>query len=208
MRTAEAELRAAEAQRDQATRQLGSASANNPQVVAATAKLQRARTDLLNTTVVAQTEGLITNLALTAGQYATAGEPALTMIDTRGGWIVTDFRENQLANLDPGDLVEIAFDVAPGRIFQGRVDSIAWGIDTGRQSAGGLAQPQVNTRWFEPARRIPVRIELAPGEQPLPKVRIGAKVAVVVQASGEEAGLLWRIAQGLMRASLALSFLY
>ncbi|SHK11537.1 Barrel-sandwich domain of CusB or HlyD membrane-fusion [Roseomonas rosea] len=208
LRTAEAQLRAAEAQRDQAARQLGSASADNPQVVAATARLQRARTDLINTTVTAATDGVVTNLALTTGQYATAGQPALTMIDSRGGWIVADFRENQLRNIDPGDPVEIAFDVAPGRIYVGRVGSIAWGIDAGRRSAGGLAQPDTSTRWFEPARRIPVRIELPPSEEPPPKVRIGAKVSVVVDAAGENSGVLWLIARGLMRGSTALSYLY
>ena len=208
LRTAEAQLRAAEAQREQAARQLGSTSADNPQVVAATAKLQRARTDLINTTVNAATDGIVTNLSLTVGQYASVGQPALTMIDSRGGWIVADFRENQLRNLDPGTLAEVAFDVAPGRIFAARVHSIAWGIDAGRRSVGGLAQPETSTRWFEPARRIPVRIDLAPGEEPPPKVRIGAKVAVAVNAAGTEFGVLWLIAQGLMRTSSALSFLY
>uniref|UniRef100_UPI003C76BF0C HlyD family secretion protein n=1 Tax=Roseomonas chloroacetimidivorans TaxID=1766656 RepID=UPI003C76BF0C len=208
LRTAEAQLHAAEAQRDQAARQLGSASADNPQVVAATARLQRARTDLLNTTVLAATDAVVTNLSLAVGQYASAGQPALTLIDTRGGWIVADFRENQLRNLDPGDPVEIAFDVAPGRIFRGRVSSLAWGIDAGRRSAGGLAQPDASTRWFEPARRIPVRIELDPGGDWPAKVHVGAKISVAVNAAGEEAGILWPIAQGLMRASSALSYLY
>ncbi|MFZ6765090.1 HlyD family secretion protein [Pseudoroseomonas sp. WGS1072] len=207
LRTAEAALRAAEAQRDQATRQLGSASSDNPQVVASTARLQKARTDLLNTTVIAATDGVVTNLSLTVGQYAAAGQPLLTVIDSRGGWLVADFRENQLLNIDPGDPVEIAFDVAPGRIFWGRVQSIAWGIDTGRLSSGGLAQPQASTRWFEPARRIPVRIEVSQDDVP-PKVRIGAKVSLVVNAAGEESGPLWWIAQGLMRGATLLSYLY
>ncbi|MCO6416547.1 HlyD family secretion protein [Siccirubricoccus sp. KC 17139] len=208
LRTAEAQLRAAEAQRDQAVRQLGSADADNPQVVAATAKLQRARADLINTTVTATTDALVTNLTLSVGQYATAGQPALTTIDTRGGWIVADFRENQLRNLDPGDPVEIAFDVAPGHISTGKVQSIAWGIDAGRRSAGGLAQPDSSTRWFEPARRIPVRIELMPDEAVPPKLRIGGKVWVAVNAAGDDSGVLWLIAQGLMRASSLISWLY
>jgi len=208
LRTAEAQLRTAQAQRDQTARQLGSASSDNPQVVAATARLQRARTDLINTTVTAATDGLVTNLGMTIGQYATAGQPALTMIDTRGGWIVADFRENQLRNLDPGDPVEIAFDVAPGRIFAGRVHSIAWGIDTGRRSAGGLAQPDTSTRWFEPARRIPVRIEFARDQELPPKIRLGAKVSVVVDAAGEGAGLVLAVSRGLIRASSALSYFY
>ncbi|RKK03027.1 biotin/lipoyl-binding protein [Pseudoroseomonas wenyumeiae] len=207
LRTAEAASRAAEAQRDQAARQLGSANSDNPQLVAATARLQKARTDLLNTTVLAATDGVVTNLSLTVGQYAAAGQPLLTVIDSRGGWLVADYRENQLRNIDAGDPVEIAFDVAPGHIFRGRVQSLAWGIDTGRLSSGGLAQPQANTRWFEPARRVPVRIEMALDEAP-PKVRIGAKVSLVVNADGGNAGLLWWIAQGLMRASTLLSYLY
>ncbi|MDX7953548.1 HlyD family secretion protein [Lichenihabitans sp. Uapishka_5] len=208
LRTAEAELAAAQAQLEQAKRELGQTGAENPQVIAAQAGVQKARTDLINTTVVALTDGLVSNLLLTVGQYATAGQPALTMIDTRGGWIVADFRENQLGNLKPDDVVRIAFDVAPGRIFDGVVESIAWGIDTGRQAkSGNLVRTETDVRWFDPARRIPVRIKLPPLDNLPPNIRVGSKVAVIVNASGTD-GLTWWLSNVLLRISTALSYLY
>lgn len=208
LRASEAELAAAQAQLEQAKRELGETGAENPQVIAAQAGVQKARTDLINTTVVALTDGLISNLLLTVGQYATAGQPALTLIDTRGGWIVADFRENQLGNLKPDDDVRIAFDVAPGQVFAGSVESIAWGIDTGRQAkSGSLVRTETDVRWFEPARRIPVRIKLPPLDRLPHNIRVGAKVAVIVNASGGD-GPMWWLANALMRVSSALSYLY
>lgn len=208
LRASEAELSAAQAQLEQARRELGQTGAENPQVIAAQAGVQKARTDLINTTVVALTDGLVSNLLLTVGQYATAGQPALTLIDTRGGWIVADFRENQLGNLKPGDPVRIAFDVAPGRLFQGSVESVAWGIDTGRQAkSGNLVRTETDVRWFDPARRIPVRIRLPPLEGLPRNIRVGSKVTVVVNASGAQ-GPMWWLARAGMRVSTTLSYLY
>lgn len=206
---AEAGLQAAEAELEQARQALGPTGANNPQVLSATAALEQAQLNLLYTTMTAPSDGFITNLSLTEGQYATAGQPLMTFIDPQSYWVVADFRENQLANLDPGDPVEILFDVAPGRIYKGNVECIAWGIATGRTSVDGLPQPATDTRWFEPARRIPVRIRLDPGqEQELPrKLRVGSQAEVVVFADGETGILAW-IAEGLMRLSSVVSYLY
>jgi multidrug resistance efflux pump len=165
LKTAEAAVGAAEAEVEQATRQLGPQGAANPQIQEATAALERARFNLVNTAVVAPAEGFITNLLLTVGQYANTGQALMTFIDPQSPWIIANFRENQLENIDPGDPVEVVFEVDPGQVYEARVESMAWGINAG-QFNSGLAQPVADTRWFSPARRIPVRIELLPGTDP------------------------------------------
>lgn len=82
----------------------------------------------------------------------------MTFIDAEGAWVTVDLRENQLQNIDPGDTAHLLFDAVPGRIFAGRVQSIAWGINPGRNVQGGLVVSQPSDRWFEPTRRIPVRM--------------------------------------------------
>ena len=119
----------------------------------------------LYSTVTAPTRGVVTNLQLAIGQFAAAGSPVMTFFDSRGAWITADLRENQIGNIEPGDEVEILFDAMPGQTFRGRVHSIAWGIDPGRTSAGGLMQNRPENQWFEPARRMPVHIELEGGMQ-------------------------------------------
>jgi len=209
LRVAQAQLDAAEADLQSALLQLGEdGGVSNPQILAARLQLEQAQLNLLYSTVTAPTRGVVTNLQLAIGQFASAGTPVMTFLDARGGWITADLRENQIGNIEPGDEVEILFDAVPGRTFKGRVHSIAWGIDPGRTSAGGLMQNQPENRWFEPARRMPVHIELEGGMQHWPlTVRAGAKVSVVVFAGGTGNPIAWA-ASAFIRAQSWLSYLY
>ena len=208
LRSAEAEVTVAEADLTSALLELGQGGADNPQVKAAQAQLEQAQMNLLFSTVAAPTRGVVTNLQLAIGQYLSPGSPGLTFIDARGAWIVADFRENQIGNVNPGDRVELVFDAVPGKTFSGLVHSIAFGIDPGRTSAGGLVQNAPENSWFEPARRMPLHIELEGGLANWPeKVRAGGKVSVVVYASGTDNPIAW-LAGGLLHLRSYLSYLY
>src|SRR5690606_30941662 len=113
---------------------------------------------LESTLVTAPADGHVTNFALTTGQFVGAGSPVMTFVSGNRDTVIVDFRENQLVNMGPGDKALVTFEAAPGRRFEATVDSIAWGISAGRASNGGLAQSTTDTRWFPPARKIPVRI--------------------------------------------------
>ena len=171
----------------------------NPEVRVAQLQLERAQLDKRFATLTAPTRGVVTNLRLAVGQYVAPGTPAMTFIDARGAWITADLRENQLGNVQIGDAVGITFDAAPGTVFKGRVQSIAWGIDVGRSSPGGLLQNLPEGQWFEPARRIPVHIELDGSLEDWPRaVRIGGKAGVVIYAEGRSNPVAW-LASGLMQ---------
>ncbi|MCK0163253.1 efflux RND transporter periplasmic adaptor subunit [Marinobacter sp. S6332] len=201
MQSAQANLRSARAQ-------LGPKGEDNPQVLAAEAQLAQTQYDLASTRVTAPHFGVVTNVTLSDGQFIGAGKPALTFIDAEAAWVTVDLRENQLQNIEPGDPARLLFDAVPGRIFEGRVQSVAWGINPGRNVEGGLVVNQPNNRWFEPARRIPVRIELAQGMESWPsKTRIGGKVNVVVLASGTGNPTAW-VASALQRLQSWFSFLH
>ena len=183
---AEAQLSAARANLESARVQLGPKGAENPTILAAQAQLERAQYDLASTTVRAPHRGVVTNVTLSEGHFVNVGNPAVTFIDARGAWITVDLRENQLQLLEPGDPVRLVFDAVPGEVLDGRVQSIAWGIDIGRQEKGGLVADQSSNRWFEPARHIPVRVELEGGMENWPnKVRVGGKVHAVILTGGE-----------------------
>lgn len=205
---AEARLATAEANLTSALTQLGPQGNDNPAIVAAQAQLERAQYDLASATVRAPHYGVVTNVLLSEGQFVGAGNPALTFIDAVAAWVTVDLRENQLQNVDPGDSVGLLFDAAPGQIFEGRVQSIAWGINPGRSTQGGLVVNQPSNRWFEPARQIPVRVELVGGMEAWPKrVRVGGKVNAVVYASGRNNPIAW-IAGGLQRIASITSYLH
>ncbi|MCX7568172.1 HlyD family secretion protein [Sulfitobacter sp. F26169L] len=205
---AKARLTTAEANLESARKQLGSQGADNPAILAAQAQLERAQYDLASTVVHAPHYGVVTNVMLAQGQFVGAGNPALTFIDADAAWVTVDMRENQLQALQAGDPAHLLFDAAPGRIFEGHVQSIAWGINPGRNVQGGLVVNQPSNRWFEPARRIPVHIELSGGMQAWPKTtRVGGKVHVVVFAGGQGNPLAW-IASAMQRVRSFASYLH
>ncbi len=118
--------------------------------------------DLAASAIYAPSTGGITNVDIGVGQYATAGQPIMTFISAADAWIVANLRENSLGNIDPGDEAEILLDVAPGRVFKGRVASIGYGVETGSQHQLG-ALPTVNDQsgWLRDPQRFPVIIRFA-----------------------------------------------
>lgn len=189
---AEARLQTAEANLESARAQLGPQGADNPAILGAQAQLERAQYDLASTTVTAPHFGVVTNVTLSEGQFIGAGNPAMTFIDADAAWVTVDLRENQLQEVGPGDPVSLLFDAVPGTLFSGRVQSIAWGINPGRTEQEGLVVNQPTNRWFEPARRIPVRVELAEGMEAWPRqTRVGSKVHAVIFAGGTNNPVAW-----------------
>lgn len=205
---AEARLNTTLANLESARAQLGSAGADNPSILAAQAQLESAQYDLASTVVRAPHFGVVTNVTLAKGQYVGAGNPALTFIDADAAWITVELRENQLQKLKAGNSARILFDAVPGEIFEGHVQSIAWGIDPGRKAKDGLVLNESNSRWFEPARSIPVRIELDSEQNEWPRqVRVGGKVHVVV-FTGSRINPIALIARGMQRIRSWTSYLY
>lgn len=177
---AKAQARQAEAELRQAQESLGPQGADNPQLRAATAALAKAQRDLVHTAVLAPTDGLVTNLQLTLGQFVPAGQPVMTFIDGRSYWIVASFRENSLEYVQPGAPVEIVFDVLPGQIFTGRVESIGWGVSSYNSGQmGGLPTIKNQTGWIRDPQRFPVRIELE-AEGYVPGLRHGSQANVII----------------------------
>lgn len=204
----QARLKTAQANLQSARKQLGPKGQNNPAILAAQAQLERAQYDLNSTIVHAPHYGVVTNVTLAKGQYIAAGNPALTFIDADAAWITVDLRENQLQNLKPGDKAHILFDAVPGKLFEGHVQSIAWGIAPGRNAKGGLVVNEANNRWFEPARRIPVRIELNSPASDWPRqVRVGGKVHVVA-ITGSQFNPIALLVRGMQRVRSWASYLY
>ena len=99
---AEAQVKQAQASLEQARQALGPKGADNPQIREATAELEQARLDLARTTLLAPGDGVVSNLQLSVGQYAAAGQPALTFLDARQIWLQAFLRENSLEYISPG----------------------------------------------------------------------------------------------------------
>ncbi len=90
------------------------------------AQRAQARYYLDNTTLTAPEDGRIVNLqvrvGMVSGIYRVGGIAAL-IVDADRYLLATYFQEN-LKYVHPGQPVEVAFDLYPGQIFRGHVDSI------------------------------------------------------------------------------------
>ena len=91
-RSARAVLTASQADLAKAREELGPKGADNPQLKEALATLERARLNLLYTTVTAPATGVVSNLQLATGQFIAAGQAAPTFIDTSTVWVSADSR--------------------------------------------------------------------------------------------------------------------
>lgn len=201
--TAELNVAAAKAELERVRTQAGALDDTNPNFRAAQAGLEKARFALESTTVLAPADGHVSNLTLTEGQFVPAGSPVMTFISGDRGTVIVDYRENQLVNVQPGDKALVVFEAAPGRQFEATVDSIAWGIASGRASTGGLAQSSTDTRWFPPARKIPVRITINDPAALPGNVRLGSEAGALILT--EEGGLVPTIASTMLALSSTLS---
>jgi multidrug resistance efflux pump len=204
-----AEITRAEAEAQRARIRLGDEGDNNVQVRQALVALEQAQLDLQRTSVVAPADGVITNLRLSAGQYASRGQPVLSFIEKGPRWVSAAMRENQLGNIAPGNRALVVLDDRPGEVFDAHVESIGWGITQGGETPDGqLPDVAAPTGWLREPQRFPVRIVLDPSpgdDRILNPARSGAQASVVVLT--RERSLLNPLAHLWIRMIAILSFL-
>jgi multidrug resistance efflux pump len=179
--TAEAQVQRAQASLEQARQALGPKGADNPQIREALAALEQARLDLARTTLRAPGDGVVTNLQLNIGQFAAAGKPALTFLDSRLVWLQAFVRENSLENISPGTRAEVVLDVLPGRVMPARVESLGWGVGEGDvDPTTGLPKTHQGTGgWLASAQRFPVDLAFETADGPPRGVRYNARASVI-----------------------------
>jgi multidrug resistance efflux pump len=181
---AEASVREAEAELEKAKEQLGPQGADNPELREAVAATEKAKLDLVRTKVVAPSDGVVTNLQLTLGQFVGVGQAALTFIDARDVWFSANFRENSLESITPEAPAEIVLDVFPGRVFDGKVENVGWGVAQGAvDPATGLPKISAPMGLTRTPQRFAVRINLEQKDY-LPGMRLGSQANIIVYATG------------------------
>jgi multidrug resistance efflux pump len=151
----------AEANLEKATEALGETGPDNADLRLAVAGLEQAQLDLAFSNVIAPYDGAIESFNIDEGFYAAAGAPLATLATASDVWIQADLRENNIANIKIGDLVELSLDVAPGKVFEGEVRSVGFGVSTGRTSnRGELPSISSPSGWLRDPQRFPVIIGL------------------------------------------------
>jgi RND family efflux transporter MFP subunit len=149
-------------------------------LAAAEANLKTTKLKLSYTKIYATVNGQVTNVDISPGHYAAAGQQVMALIDSDSYWIAAYFKEDQIFHIRPGDAVKMTLMGQPDSMFTGVVQSIGWGIFVTDGSAAQATKllPEVSPTvdWVRLPQRFPVRIRPTPA-MPL---RVGETVSVQV----------------------------
>ena len=179
-----ARLASARSELEKAKSNLGNTGRDNAKVQAALVALDNAQLDLYRSSIRAPSDGIITNLTVDVGHFASTGAPVMTFISTRTVWVQSDMRENALVNIKPGNQVELVLDAAPGRVFAGEVMSVGFGVsDNSTNNIGGLATVQPSQGWLRQAQHIPVLIRFT-NDDSMEFQRVGGQVNTIIYTEG------------------------
>jgi multidrug efflux system membrane fusion protein len=126
--------------------------------------IDTAKYDLDNCNVYAPFDARVTNLIISEGAYAHAGQQIFTLIDTRTWWVVANFRETQLHHIRPGMAADVYVLSRPNIRFDAVVDSVGFGVTPDADIFGrlsqGLPEVQRTLNWVHLASRFPVRVRI------------------------------------------------
>lgn len=160
-------------------------STNNETTVAdanlrtAKAAKDKAELDLSYTKIYAPQSGTVASRRVEKGMFVTAGSPLFTLVPEEV-WIVANFKESQLKNMKPGQVVDIKVDTYPNHKFKGKIDS----IQRASGAKSSLFPPENAVGSFvKIVQRIPVKIvfteeidkskyNIVPGMSVVPKVKV------------------------------------
>lgn len=122
----------------------------------AEAAFRNAELQLSYTTLTAPVAGRLGKRNLEVGQRVSPGQSLLALVGSEI-WVTANFKENQLAKMHAGQVVQVTVDAIPGHVFRGRLESVSPG--TGAKFA--LLPPDNATGNFTKiVQRVPVRIVL------------------------------------------------
>ncbi len=174
---AQAQVRIAESRVLQSTAELRNAQVTPKQVEATRAKavsaeaqtlryksaLDQAQLNLGYTTIVAPVDGIVGKRSVQVGQNVAPGQDLMAIVPLRDIWVTANFKETQLAHMQPGQPVSVKVDTYGGRKWDAHVTSI--GGATGAKYS--LLPPENATgNYVKVVQRIPVRIDFDNNDKP------------------------------------------
>ena len=117
--------------------------------------------NLERSSVLAPTDGWVSNLLLRKGDFVQAGEKRMALITGDSFWVYGYFEEHKLSLIHIGDKAEMKL-LGTKYTLKGHVESIARGISDRDNVTDGRLLANVNPifTWVRLAQRIPVRIHI------------------------------------------------
>jgi membrane fusion protein (multidrug efflux system) len=150
----------------------------------AQAALEMASYELSYTRIVAPQDGMVGERAVRVGAYVTPGSKILAVVPLERAYVVANFQETQLTDVQPGQDVQVHVDSLGGEALQGRVESIA--PATGVTFAS-VKPDNATGNFTKVVQRIPVKIILDPGQPLAERLRVGMSVEASIDTASATA---------------------
>ena len=171
-----AAVAAAQSQLQQALATLGQTGNANPNIRVAAANVEQAQLNLDYTQVTAPHNGYIANFTLRVGDPVTAYQELFALVENDMFWSDSNFKETDIARIQPNQPAIVTVDMYPGVIFHGIVSNIS----TGSGATFELLPPENGTgNWVKVTQRFPVRVDITDHYAQYP-LRVGASAEVTI----------------------------
>jgi membrane fusion protein (multidrug efflux system) len=145
--------------------------------------LAKAERDLSFTVIRAPMDGVIGNRAVQTGDYVQTGQRLASLVPLDEVYVDANFKETQLANLRPGQKVDISVDALPDHTIEGTIASLA----PASGAVFSLLPPDNATGNFTKiVQRLPVRISVPVNVASEQLLRPGMSVVVSVNTKSQE----------------------
>ncbi|EKU31101.1 hypothetical protein N879_04595 [Alcaligenes sp. EGD-AK7] len=143
--------------------------------------LESARRNLGYTRIVAPFDGVLNKRHVQVGSLLNQGTQIVSIVPLEQAYVIANYKETQLAHVQPGQPVELTVDGLPGGSWRGRVVEIA--PMSGAESSL-LPADNASGNFTKVVQRIPVRIELEPGQAQLERLRPGMSAQARIDTAG------------------------
>ncbi len=153
----------------------------NPEVVLARARRDRAQLDLERTVIRAPIDGIVAKRQVQLGQRVQAGAPLLAVVPLHEVHVDANFKEVQLEKVKNGQRVEVTADLYGSAVtYHGVVEGFSGG--TGSAFSAIPAQ-NATGNWIKVVQRLPVRIRLDPQELAAKPLNVGLSMSVRIDTT-------------------------
>ena len=150
------------------------------QLRAASAQLDKATHDRVQTHVTATATGWVSNVSLRPGTILQAGTPAFAIIEDGRWWVDANFKETDLARIRRGQKATVRLDMYPGLKLDGVVESISPGSGA---SFSVLPPENATGNWVKVTQRFPVRVKITSAPNPDKPLRLGSSANVTIDTT-------------------------
>ncbi len=122
----------------------------------AAAKVTQTEINLENCQIMAPADGIVARKSAEVGQLASPGTPLVGFVSSDSRWVMANFKETDIDEVQIGRPVDISIDALSGQKFKGQVESIS----SATGATFSLLPPDNATGNFtKVVQRVPVKIK-------------------------------------------------